>query len=119
MTEIEHAQFDMMVYMQERCAKATWQQVDDIIRTHIDSPIKGELTREKIKAAGIRAVFYRDDGLHLSLDYQVHEDENGNISMTFDSGLIGLVQGHTLIMPDGTRRPLTDKEESFLFKQGL
>jgi hypothetical protein len=108
-----------MKYVQDRCAKATWQQVEDIIRHHIDIPIKGELTREKIKAAGSRTVFYRDDGPHLSLDYPVHEDENGNISMTFDSGLIGLVQGHTLIMPDGTRRPLTDKEESFLFNQGL
>jgi len=116
---MKEATFDLMKYVQDRCAKATWQQVEGIIRHHIDSPIKGELTREKIKAAGIRTVFYRDDGPHLSLDYPVHEDENGNISMTFDSGLIGLVQGHTLIMPDGTRRPLTDKEESFLFNQGL
>lgn len=110
---MKEATFDLVSYMQDRWAKETWQLVEGIIRHHIDGPIKGKLTREKIKAAGIRTVLYRDDG------YPLHEDENGNISMKFDSGLIGLVQGHTLIMPDGTRRPLTDKEEAFLFKQGL
>ena len=109
--------FDLVKYVQNQCSKMTMQQMEYILHHYIDNPIEGELTPEKIKAAGIRTAFYHSP--HIDLDYPVHEDKDGNISMKFDSGLIGIAQGHTLIKPDGTRRPLTNQEEDFLTNQGL
>ena len=35
--------------------------IEDILRHHIENPIEGELTREKVKRAGVRCIVYDAD----------------------------------------------------------
>ena len=109
MNGIENAQFDLIGYVQKKMQEA----VEDILRKYIDNPIEGELTREKVKAAGIRSVFFRDDPPELKYESQ---DEK-NVNFTFTTNLIGVAQGNWMILPNGARRPLTEKEEEFLAQQ--
>ena len=113
MTGKEHAQFDLMAYVQQKYQKAVWGEVEHILRNHIDNPIVGELTREKIKAAGIRSVFFSEKPPNLEFEKR---DEKG-ISYKFTSNLIGVAQGHWMIHYNGARRPLTDNEEAYLTAQ--
>ena len=89
--------------------------VEKILREYIDNPIKGEITREKIKAAGIRAVVYDEDMNGEPLPEIKATD--GCISLTITSALIGVAQGNYMISADGLRRRLTEKEEAYLRKK--
>ena len=82
--------------------------IDDILRNHIDHPIEGELTREKVKAAGIRGVAYDKEGPKADF-----ENREQRMVFTVTSALLGVVQGDWLIGAGGVRRPLTDKERKF------
>ena len=113
MTGIEHAQFDLMAYVQQKNQKEVWGAVEHILRNHIDNPIVGELTREKIKAAGIRCVFFSEESPNLEF---VKCDEK-EVSCKFTYNLIGVAQGHWMIHYNGARRPLTDDEEAYLTAQ--
>lgn len=86
--------------------------IEDILRHHIDDPIEGELTREKVKAAHIRGVMYSDN-----LPLSRIEDNGKDICISVTSGLMGVVQGDWLIGAGGARRPLTDKERNFYERQ--
>lgn len=86
--------------------------IEDILRHHIDCPIEGELTREKVKAAGIRGVMYSDNFPQLKAD-----DNGKDICISVTSGLMGVVQGDWLIGAGGARRPLTDKERNYYERQ--
>jgi len=86
--------------------------IEDILRHHIDCPIDGELTREKIKSAGIRGVMYSDEFPQSRIE---NDDKGIRISIT--SGLMGVVQGDWLIGEGGARRPLTDKEREYYERQ--
>lgn len=113
MNGIENAQFDLIGYVQKKMQEKIYEAVEDIMRKYIDNPIEGELTREKVKAAGIRSVFFRDDPPELKYESQ---DEK-NVNFTFTTNLIGVAQGNWMILPNGARRPLTEKEEEFLAQQ--
>lgn len=113
MNGIENAQFDLIGYVQKKMQEKIYKAVEDILRKYIDNPIEGELTREKVKAAGIRSVFFRDDPPELKYESQ---DEK-NVNFTFTTNLIGVAQGNWMILPNGARRPLTEKEEEFLAQQ--
>ena len=111
--------FDLKNYVTQRCREATWKQVEYMLRHYIDNPIEGEITADTLKAAGVISIFFDKDSPRVSVDYPVHEDENGNISLKIDTGLIGIAQGYMLIKPDGTRRPLSYSELDYLSKQVL
>lgn len=113
MNGIENAQFDLIGYVQKKMQEKIYEAVEDILRKYIDNPIEGELTREILKAAGIRSVFFRDDPPELKYESQ---DEK-NVNFTFTTNLIGVAQGNWMILPNGARRPLTEKEEEFLAQQ--
>ena len=113
MNGIENAQFDLIGYVQKKMQEKIYKAVEDILRKYIDNPIEGELTREKVKAAGIRSVFFRDDPPELKYESQ---DEK-NVNFTFTTNLIGVAHGNWMILPNGARRPLTEKEEEFLAQQ--
>lgn len=86
--------------------------IEDILRHHIDCPIEGEMTREKVKAARIRGVMYSDNFPQLRI-----EDNGKDICISVTSGLMGVVQGDWLIGAGGARRPLTDKERDYYERQ--
>ena len=86
--------------------------IEDILRHHIDCPIEGELTREKVKAAGIRGVMYSDNFPQSRI-----EDNGKDICISVTSGLMGVVQGDWLIGEGGARRPLTEKERNYFERQ--
>lgn len=86
--------------------------IEDILRHHIDCPIDGELTHEKVKAAGIRGVMYSDEFPQSRI-----EDDGKEIRISITSGLMGVVQGDWLIGEGGARRPLTEKERDFYERQ--
>ena len=88
--------------------KKEWEVIDDILHHHIDNPIDGELTKEKVKAAGIRGVMYSDEFPQSKI-----EEDGNDIRFSVTSGLMGVVQGDWLIGQGGARRPLTDKERDF------
>ena len=113
MNGIENAQFDLIGYVQKKMQEKIYEAVEDILRKYIDNPIEGELTREKVKVAGIRSVFFRDDPPELK--YESHDEKN--VNFTFTTNLIGVAQGNWMILPNGARRPLTEKEEDFLAQQ--
>lgn len=113
MNGIENAQFDLIGYVQKKMQEKIYEAVEDILRKYIDNPIDGELTREKVKAAGIRSVFFRDDPPELK--YESQDEKNVNFTLT--TNLIGVAQGNWMILPNGARRPLTEKEEEFLAQQ--
>lgn len=110
---IENAQFDLIGYVQKKMQEKIYEAVEDILRKYIDNPIEGELTREKVKVAGIRSVFFRDDPPELK--YESQDEKNVNFTLT--TNLIGVAQGNWMILPNGARRPLTEKEEEFLAQQ--
>ena len=86
--------------------------IEDILRHHIECPIEGELTREKVKAAHIRGVMYSDNFPQLKAD------NNGkDICISVTIGLMGVVQGDWLIGAGGARRPLTEKERDYYERQ--
>ena len=113
MKGIENAQFDLLAYVQQKYQKAVWKAVEHILRNHIDNPIEGELTREKIKAAGIRSVFFSSDPPNL----EIEKCDEKEVTCRMTSNLIGVAQGHWMIYYNGARRPLTDKEEEHLAKE--
>ena len=86
--------------------------IEDILCHHIDGPIEGELTREKVKAAHIRGVMYSDNFPQLKTG-----DNGKDICISVTSGLMGVVQGDWLIGEGGARRPLTEKERDFCERQ--
>lgn len=113
MKGIENAQFDLMAYVQEKYKKAVWGAVESILRNHIDNPIVGELTAEKVKAAGIRSFYISEDPPHLEFE----KCDEKEVSCKLTSNIMGVVQGHWVIYSNGARRPLTDKEEAYLTAQ--
>ena len=62
---VEHAAFDLQGYVQQKLmkdmAKRLWGAIEDILHNHIDNPIEGELTKEKLKAADIRGLIHDAD----------------------------------------------------------
>lgn len=88
--------------------------IEDILRHHIENPIEGELTREKVKRAGVRCVVYDE-----TMNGEVAADtkwKDGNLYVEVQSAFLGIAQGDWLIGPHGIRRRLTEKEEAFLSK---
>ena len=109
MSEKDKAQIDLVEYVNQQYRKGVMAAVEHILRNHIDNPIQGEITREKIKAAGVRSVFFQD----ASSVPEVQFNDKG-VNVTMSTNLIGIAQGHYMIMYDGTRRPLTPIEENHL-----
>ncbi len=88
--------------------------IEDILRHHIENPIEGELTREKVKRAGIRCIVY-DEAINGEAAANT-KWEDGNLYIEVQSAFLGIAQGDWLIGPNGIRRKLTEKEEAYLSK---
>ena len=86
--------------------------IEDILRHHIERPIEGEITREKIKAACIRGIAYDKKGPKANF-----ENRGNETVFTVTSALLGVVQGNWLIGAGGVCRPLTDEERKFFDEQ--
>jgi hypothetical protein len=104
-TVAEQADFDLLGYVQNRIMKELhdheWGYIQNILHTHIDNPIDGELTKQKLKAANIKGLIYQEE----SIDPQVDWSAKGmNIIMT--SNILGIRQGDTLIQHNGNRMPV-------------
>jgi hypothetical protein len=104
-TVAEQADFDLLGYVQNRIMKELhdheWGSIQNILHTHIDNPIDGELTKQKLKAANIKGLIYQEE----SIDPQVDWSAKGmNIIMT--SNILGIRQGDTLIQHNGNRMPV-------------
>ncbi len=86
--------------------------IEDILRHHIENPIEGELTREKVKRAGVRCIVYDAD---MNGEYMPDMKwEDGNLKLEITSPLLGIAQGEWLIGRNGIRRRLTEEEEAYL-----
>ena len=85
--------------------------IEKILREYIDNPIVGEITREKVKAAGIRGIVHDKD-----MDGAAFSElttDGGDVRLTVTSALIGVAQGQWLIAHNGLRRMLSEAEEAY------
>ena len=101
--------------LMEQCMREFRKQeeaaIEKILREYIDNPIVGEITREKVKAAGIRGIVYDAD-----MDGRAFSEiktEGNNVRLVMTSALLGIAQGHWLIAHNGLRRMLSEKEEAY------
>ena len=103
----DHAAFDLQSYIQERIMKEwhrkVWGEIENILHTHIDNPIDGELTKEKLKAANIKGLIYQEEQIEPKIEYS----DNG-VSLTMTSDILGVRQGDTLIQHNGNRMPVSE-----------
>lgn len=119
--EVPELQISPVSLVMQRCAREICEKetavIEDILRHHIENPIEGEITREKIAAAGILGIVYDEEMDRLPFS----EVKVGDKSVTFEvtSALLGVVQGEWLIGPGGIRRPLTKKELQKLHGENL
>ena len=59
---MNNADFDLIGYIQEKMMKEfsirLWKGIENILHLYIDHPIEGELTKEKMKAAGVMGLIH-------------------------------------------------------------
>ncbi len=101
---------DLMERLSREFHKQECDAIVKILREYIDNPIVGEITREKVKAAGVRSVVYdmdMDDKTFSEI-----KNEGNEVRITMKRALLGVAQGHWLIAHNGVRRRLSEKEEA-------
>ncbi|MBQ6984561.1 MAG: hypothetical protein IJQ20_06490 [Paludibacteraceae bacterium] len=77
--------------------------LENILRSHIDNPIVGEITKDKLKASGVSGIIRRKE-LFLP---EIEKTDKG-ISYTLQSDVLGISQGDMLIQFSGARMLLCD-----------
>ena len=118
---VEHAAFDLQGYVQQKLmkemSKRLWGAIEDILHNHIDNPIEGELTKEKLKAADIRGLIHDADEQDMKVDTT---SDPMNVNFTITTNLLGVRQGDMLIQENGKRIPVDEipcnwYEERFIY----
>ena len=109
---IKNAEFDLVGYIQKKVIdelrKKEFDVVDHILRTHIDDPIVGDLTKEKLQAANVHGLIHYDEGPYTVID---NDTDPESALLTFHSSLLGVRQGDILIQANGRRIPLNEIQE--------
>jgi hypothetical protein len=116
---IDNAQFDLVEYINKKVfgefSKEVWSNIEKILHEHIDNPIEGELTKEKLKAANIMGIIHQKEQFPPKVDVSVE-----GVSMTLTSDILGIRQGDMLIQHNGNRMPVDEipvewYEERFIY----
>lgn len=116
---IDNAQFDLVEYINKKVfgefSKEVWGNIEKILHEHIDNPIEGELTKEKLKAANIMGIIHQKEQFPPKVDVSVK-----GVSMTLTSDILGIRQGDMLIQHNGNRMPVDEipvewYEERFIY----
>jgi hypothetical protein len=116
---VNNAAFDLQSYVQEKIIKEfnhnLWQSIENIMRTYIDNPIEGELTKEKIRDANIMGIIHQEEPFPPKVDVSPK-----GVNLTLTSDILGVRQGDTLITHEGKRMPVSEipvpwYEERFIY----
>ena len=117
---IDKFDFDLNKHLEEKMfedfRKKYWEAIEHILHTHIDNPIVGEITKEKLRAADIQGLIHSEDAPDLEVD----TTDPLCVRMILHSSLLGVRQGDMLIQENGNRMPV-DKipvrwyEEHFIY----
>jgi hypothetical protein len=115
-----NADFDLIGYIQEKMMKEfsteLWKGIENILRLYIDHPIEGELTKEKMKAAGVMGLIHEKYPKPWDIDTSSDKD----VKVTINSSILGVRQGDMLIQFNGDRMhisyiPVEWYEERFIY----
>ena len=117
----DHAAFDLVGYINEKMQREfyprLWEAVENIFRLYIDHPIEGELTKEKLKAAGVMGLIHEKYPKPWDIDTSSDKD----VKVTINSSILGVRQGDMLIQFNGDRMhisciPVEWYEERFIYE---
>lgn len=115
-----NADFDLIGYIQKKMMKefstGLWKGIENILHLYIDHPIEGELTKEKMKAAGVMGLIHEKYPKPLDIDTSSDKD----VKVTINSSILGVRQGDMLIQFNGDRMhisciPVEWYEERFIY----
>ena len=115
-----NADFDLIGYIQEKMMKefstGLWKGIENILHLYIDHPIEGELTKEKMKAAGVMGLIHEKFPKPWDIDTSSDKD----VKVTINSSILGVRQGDMLIQFNGDRMhisciPVEWYEECFIY----
>ena len=115
-----NADFDLIGYIQKKMMKefseGLWKGIENILHLYIDNPIEGELTREKMKAAGVMGLIHEKYPKPWDIDTSSEKD----VKVTINSSILGVRQGDMLIQFNGDRMhisciPVEWYEERFIY----
>ena len=115
-----NADFDLIGYIKEKMMKefstGLWKGIENILHLYIDNPIEGELTREKMKAAGVMGLIHEKYPKPWDIDTSSEKD----VKVTINSSILGVRQGDMLIQFNGDRMhisciPVEWYEERFIY----
>ena len=115
-----NADFDLIGYIQEKMMKefstGLWKGIENILHLYIDHPIEGELTKEKMKAAGVMGLIHEKFPKPWDIDTSSDKD----VKVTINSSILGVRQGDMLIQFNGDRMhisciPVEWCEERFIY----
>ena len=115
-----NADFDLIGYIQEKMMKefstGLWKGIENILHLYIDHPIGGELTKEKMKAAGVMGLIHEKFPKPWDIDTSSDKD----VKVTINSSILGVRQGDMLIQFNGDRMhisciPVEWYEERFIY----
>ena len=117
---LNNADFDLIGYIQEKMMKefstGLWKGIENILHLYIDHPIEGELTKEKMKAAGVMGLIHEKYPKPWDIDTSSDKD----VKVTINSSILGVRQGDMLIQFNGDRMhisciPVEWYEERFIY----
>lgn len=117
---LNNADFDLIGYIQEKMMKefstGLWKGIENILHLYIDNPIEGELTKEKMKAAGVMGLIHEKYPKPWDIDTSSGKD----VKVTINSSILGVRQGDMLIQFNGDRMhisciPVEWYEERFIY----
>ena len=117
---LNNADFDLIGYIQEKMMKefstGLWRGIENILHLYIDHPIEGELTKEKMKAAGVMGLIHEKYPKPWDIDTSSDKD----VKVTINSSILGVRQGDMLIQFNGDRMhisciPVEWYEERFIY----
>ena len=93
----------IVAYGTHQLVKRENDALENILRSHIDNPIVGEITKDKLKASGVSGIIRRKD-----LPLPEMEKTDKGIRYTLQSDMLGISQGDMLIQFSGARMLLCD-----------
>ena len=103
----EETYFDMTDYVNKRMKdgiRKFYEIIENILREHIDNPIQGEITHEKMKAANISGFIYEK----REKIPPTYEWKDNTLSLVVETNCLGIRQGDNLIQQDGNRIPVDE-----------
>lgn len=101
-----HAAFDLVGFINEKMEREfyqrLWEAVKNIFHQHIDNPIEGEITKEKLKAAGVMGLIRE-----TYPPAPVIDPSEKDVKVIINSDILGVRQGDMLITFNGDRMPIS------------